>query len=40
MFGIGPVELLIFIAIALFWIVVIGLLVAAAFKILFPKQRD
>ena len=40
MFGIGAAELFIFIAIALFWIVVIGLLVAAALKILFGNKRD
>jgi hypothetical protein len=40
MFGIGPAELIIVVAIALFGIVVIALVVAAAVKILFPKQRD
>ena len=40
MFGIGPIELLIVIAIALFFIGVLALLVAAAIKILFPKRRD
>jgi hypothetical protein len=40
MFGIGPSELLILIAIALFFIGLIALGVAAALKILFPKRRD
>jgi hypothetical protein len=39
-FGIGVSELLLFVVIGLFWIAVIGLLVAAALKILFGKRRD
>jgi hypothetical protein len=40
MFGIGVWELLIFAVIALFWVTVIGLLVAAALKILFGKRNN
>lgn len=40
MFGIGPAELLVFSVLALTALAVIGLLVAAASKFLFGKQRD
>ena len=40
MFGIGPSEFIVVVIIAVFCIVVIGLVVAAALRILFPKQRN
>jgi hypothetical protein len=40
MFGIGFFELLLFAAIGLFSITVVGLVVAAAIKILFGKRHD
>lgn len=39
MFGIGPTEFLVFSAFALIALAVIGLLVAAAIKILFGDRR-
>jgi hypothetical protein len=40
MFGIGPFELAIIVAIAILGIAVAGLVVAAAVKILFPRHHD
>lgn len=39
MFGIGVTELLVFLVIGVVWFAIVGLLVAAAIKILFGKDR-
>ncbi len=40
MFGIGASELIVFALFTLFWIAVIGVLLAAAIRILRSKRRD